>query len=380
MKAEFEGRLNRLLEANGEPSRANAAEQWKTGGKQIVGLTDANVPEEIIYAAGMLPWRLTGTRNQDVSLAQIYHSTNTDVYCNHLLQSLLTGEFDFLDGVVISCEDDDIRRLWDSWKYIGKTPFVYQLYAPHSNTPAVLNAYREAFANFKLALEQWSGVTITDDSLNNAIQVYNRWRNLLEHVYSLRKRKHPPLSGTEYLKLVTASCVMPKDAFNAELEALMPFIEQREVPLQKYWPRLLVCSDKLDNPDYLEFVEGLGCIIAMDDLDTGSRYFWKTTGNGQDPIAALAERYLSRPPCPHTIDWPAYVRQVKKWVGEYDITGVVNFPHLYGYIRQIITPYVTDQLSRAGIPIMSITIDYPLSNVEQLRTRIGAFLEVLENK
>ncbi|MBN1380183.1 MAG: 2-hydroxyacyl-CoA dehydratase [Deltaproteobacteria bacterium] len=380
MKTEHEDRLNRLLDANGEESRAEAARKWKESGKMIIGTTDANVPEEVIYAAGMLPWRLTGTRDQDLSLAHSYHADGTDVYSNHLLQSLIMGEFDFLDGVVISCEDDDIRRLWDSWKYIDKTPFVYQMYAPHTNTPPVRNAYGEAATNLKLALEQMSGVTVTDEALTNAIQVYNRWRTLLEHLYTLRKRDRPPLTGTEYLKLVTASFVMPKDEFNSELEALMPYLEEREAPVKATQPRLLVCSDKLDNPEYLEFVESLGSLIAMDDLDTGSRYFWKTTAETGDPISALADRYLTRPPCPHIMDWPQYVQQVKKWVKDYEIAGVVNFPHLFGYIRQIITPYLTEQLNKADIPIMSLIIDYPLANVGQMRTRIEAFLEVLESR
>ena len=380
MKTEQEEKLKTLLQANDEEPRAKAAEKWKESGKKIIGSTDANIPEEVIYAAGMMPWRLTGTRDQDISMAHSYHAAGTDVYSNHLLQSLINGEFDFLDGVAISCEDDDIRRLWDSWKYVDKTPFVYQMYAPHTDTPPVRNAFGETIDNFRKALEQEFGVNITDESLNSAIQVYNKWRTLLEQVYGLRKKERPPLTGSEYLKLVTASFVMPKDEFNNELESLMPYLEEREVPGQNNGPRLMVCADKLDNPEYLEFVESLGSLIAMDDLDTGSRYFWKTTAENGDPIAALAERYITRPPCPHIMDWPKYIQQLKEWVEEYNIAGVVNFPHLYGYIRQIITPFMTDQLNKADIPIMSLTIDYPLANVEQMRTRIGAFLEVLESR
>ncbi|MBT4640742.1 MAG: 2-hydroxyacyl-CoA dehydratase, partial [Deltaproteobacteria bacterium] len=154
MNRELEDRLKRLLEANSEENRAQAAQKWKESGKKIIGSTDANVPEEVIYAAGMLPWRLTGTRDQDISMAHSYHAAGTDVYSNHLLQSLINGEFDFLDGVVISCEDDDIRRLWDSWKYVDKTPFVYQMYAPHTDTQPVRNAFGEAIDNLRKAMEQ----------------------------------------------------------------------------------------------------------------------------------------------------------------------------------------------------------------------------------
>ena len=374
---EKEDRLGRLLDKSSEENRAKVAAEWKRQGKLIIGTVDANTPEELIYAAGMLPWRITGTRQESTPLAHSHRSRGTDVYCNHLLESLLMGELDFLDGIVIGCEDDDLRRLYDNWKHIGKTPFIYLLYAPHKDSGIIRNLFAETITKLMRELEQFASVKISEDALRNAIQVYNKWRTLLMRLYELRKREVPPLSGSEFLKLVTASFAMPKNEFNQELEALFPYLEQRKTSLKTVWPRLLISSDKLDNPDYLELIESIGSLIAMDDLDTGSRYFWGTTGLNQDPVAALAERYTSRPPCSHTVQWDRYVGQIIAWTKEYNISGVLNLSHMYGYVRQIITPYFRDKLTQAGIPIMSLNIEYHLANVEQLRTRIGAFVESL---
>jgi benzoyl-CoA reductase/2-hydroxyglutaryl-CoA dehydratase subunit BcrC/BadD/HgdB len=43
----------------------------------------------------------------------------------------------------------------------------------------------------------------------------------------------------------------------------------------------------------------------------------------------------------------------------------------------MVTPYFRDSLTAAGIPIMSFNIEYHLANTGQLRTRIGAFIEML---
>lgn len=376
--AAMEGRLNNLLEANSEPSRAERAAEYKRQGKVIIGTTDANTPEEVIFAAGFLPWRVTGTWRDNVSLAHTFRSVDTDVYCNHLLQSHMAGELDFLDGVIIGCEDDDLRRLWDAWVYIGKTPFTHMLYVPHKDSPVTRRAYSQATTNLIDKIEKSFGVKVTGQALSEAIEVYNHWRTLMMRVYELRKRETPPLSGAEVLKLATASFVMPKDQFNRELEALLPYLENRRAGLSKVTPRLLVSGDKLDNPAYLELVESTGSLVAMDDLDTASRYIWKTTSVEKPPVVALAERYLSRPPCPHIVDWPRYTDTVIGWVKEYNIAGVLNLPHMYGYIRQMVTPYYRDALTAAGIPMMSFNIEYHLTNVEQLRTRIGAFIEMLD--
>lgn len=377
----MEERLRCLINMNSEQSRTEVAKEWKRQGKGIVGVCDTDIPEEIIFAAGMLPWRITGTWRGDVPLANIYRPVNTDVYCTHVLQSVLAGELDFLDGIVFSREDDDMRRLYDICLHlerfhINKMPFTYILHLPKKYSEATCKAFQEGIIRFKGALEQFSG-EISEQSLHQAIEVYNKWRTLLMRIYNLRKKEVPPISGSEALGIVTASFVMSKDEFSQELEALFPYIEKRETSLARTYPRLLVSSDKLDNPAYLELIENLGAIVAMDDLDTGSRYFWKLTDSESGPISALAERYLTRPSL-HNIDHEKYANQLIGWVREYNITGVLNLPHMFGYLRQMATPYITKKLTEAGIPIMSFIREYHLANTGQLQTRIGAFLETLK--
>ena len=39
--------------------------------------------------------------------------------------------------------------------------------------------------------------------------------------------------------------------------------------------------------------------------------------------------------------------------------------------------HIADELRRAGIPVLDIETDYTDTDAEQLRTRIGAFVEML---
>jgi benzoyl-CoA reductase subunit C len=376
----MESRFKRLIEQNSENNRAQAAVKLKRQGKRIIGIVDDSFPEEIIYAAGMIPWRITGTWQENVALAYIHRSVDTDDYSNHIFQSLLENKLDFLDGLVISCEYDDIRRLRDNWDYIGKTPFTYLLYVPCKDSEITRRAFAEAINDFINAFEGFFQIKISEKELRQAIQVYNQWRTLLRRVYELRKRDIPPVSGSEALKLVTASFIMSKDEFNRELEALLPYLEQRKATVKHLKPRLLVSGDKLDNPAYLELIEATGSLIAMDDLATGSRCIWGTTSLDQAPVTALVERYLTRPPSPLIAEWSKYVEQVVVWTKEYNLTGVLNLPHLHSLTRQMVTPYFRDKLIEAGIPVMSFKINYHLANTEQLKTRIGAFVELLDTK
>ncbi|MBN1190082.1 MAG: 2-hydroxyacyl-CoA dehydratase [Dehalococcoidales bacterium] len=376
----MENRLRKLLEQNSEKNRGEVAEGYRKQGKHIIGIVDGSFPEEIIHAAGMLPWRITGTWSDNVAMAHSHRSKDTDDYSNHIFQSLLEDKLAFLDGIIISCEYDDIRRLRDNWDYVKKSPITYLLYVPCKDSEITREAFMESLKTFISEFEKYSGVKITEDALEKSIKTYNKWRTLLMKVYELRKREVPPISGSEALKLVTASFVMPKEEFVRELEVLLPYLEERKTSLPHLQPRLLVSGDKVDNPAYLELIEDMGCLIAMDDLDTGSRYFWKTTNEELNPLEALVDRYMTRPPSPLIAEWSKYTDHVISWAKEYNVAGVLNLPHQHSLTRWMVTPYFRDKILEAGIPVMSFKVEYHLANQEQLKTRIGAFLEVLSTK
>ncbi len=372
-----EERLQRLLAANSPEERNKWALGWKEQGKKVIGMIDYYVPEEIIWAAGMLPWRLTGTWEAATPLAEVWRLPNLDVSLTHILESFLKGEYAFLDGVIFTDWDDDVRRLYDVLDYLDKFPFVKIIHVPNNDSELASRYYGRSLFRLLTQLEELGQVGVLQESLHQAIETCSTTRSLLRKVYELRKRDVPPLSGSETLKLVTASLVMPKDKFNQELGKLLPYLEQRKATLKQTRPRLLVASDRLDHPGYLELVERIGAVVAMDDMDTGSRYVFTEVENSIDPLFDLAKSYLSRPPCPRMSSYPSQIDKVIEWVKEYNIDGVLNFPHMYGFTRLYTDPHFRESVGKAGIPVTSFTRQYHLADEGALMTRIGAFMETL---
>lgn len=373
----MEEMLKRLVTRINEEHRTKAALEAKKQGKKIIGVVSPAVPEEVIWAADMFPWRITGTWRGDVSRANIYRPVKTDLYCTHVLQSLMDGDLDFLDGVVFAYWTDDIRRLWDAWVHLKNPSFAYMLYVPHKDTELARHEFREGIARFITAVEEFGSAEISKEDLLGAIEVYNRWRTLLTKIYELRKREIPAIFGWETLGITTASFVTPRDELCQELEGLLDYLENRRISEAPIWPRLMVCSEDLDDPARLKLIEDLGAVVAMDDLDTGSRYFWKTTEVNGDLIYALAKRYLECPSSPRNYEWSKYVDQVIEWVRDFSIDGVLNLAGMYNYMRQTITPYLTDRLTTEGTPVMTFLTEYRVASIGRLQTRIQAFIETL---
>lgn len=373
----MENRLKALIEGNSETNRTNWAMEWKKQGKKVIGIMSSYVPEEVILAAGMLPWRITGTWHENIEHARVYRSESNCAYCNHVLESFLSGELDFLDGIVVADQDQDILRTWDVLLYLKAKPFCYAMHIPFVEAEITYRYFTDEIVRLIRSLEDFGEIKITNDSLRASIDTCNRTRTLLSKMYALRKKEIPPLSGAEILGITTAASVMPKEKFNQELEALLPYLEERKTDLKQLQPRLLLSSDMLDNPAYIELVEE-NCLVAMDDMDTGIRYFIETVDTTlEDPAYALSKRYINHHGSPRMAHWDKQIEQIINWVREYQIDGVLSLPLAWCYPQQFRIPLMSKILTEEGIPNISLDREYHMANAGQLRTRIGAFLEMI---
>jgi len=351
--------------------------ELKGRGVKIIGIACSYVPEESILGSGMFPWRVSGTQTLPVSRASLYRSPDISLSYTHLLEAILLGELDFLDGIILTDRDDDMRRLYDVVYDLKKFNLTYMMHVPYANHAICVDEFARSLKRLIETLEDFAEAKIDTMKLGHTIQTCNESRRLLRRVYELRKREWTPLNGTEVMKLVRLSMHMPKNDFNGRLESLLPYLEARRAPLKSNRPRLLVSSDELDDLKYFEMIESEGAAIVMDDLDHGSRYLWEDVNPDEEPFRALAKRFLTLPDYARQSTWKRQVERVINWVKEFRVDGVIQLLEPRSLPRAFRSPYLEMRLKKEGIPAVTFTRQYPLGFVEQLRTRVGAFVEML---
>jgi benzoyl-CoA reductase/2-hydroxyglutaryl-CoA dehydratase subunit BcrC/BadD/HgdB len=377
----MEDRLKALIDSNKPANRNSWALEWKKQNKKVLGLLCTYVPEEIVSAAGMLPWRITGTWQEAAPMAGVYRPEMTCRYCSHALESVLNGELDFLDGIIGTQVDDDFKRLLDVLIAIKRPAFVHMMYLPHVSNKVTSAMWLKSVIELTMKMEDLSGMKITEKGLRQQIEIYNTMRTLLSKVYAMRKRDIPPLTGAEVLGLTTAARLMPREDFNRELEALLPYIDGRKIGLKKTKPRLLMSSEYLDHPGYVELVEKAGAVVVMDDFDTGSRYIWNAVDNNStDVFEALASRYLNKPAAARMANWNEQAAQLMSWIKEFNVDGIVELRQLYSLPLDYRFFAMKKKFEEAGIPYISLSREYHLANEGMLGTRIEAFIEMIEAK
>lgn len=368
----------------GDPYNA-LVEQAVSSGRVPIGYSCSLVPEPLLSLDKLFPVRL---RAQDISgteQADYYMSTFVCSYSRSVLEKALSNGFDFLGGLVVAASCDHIRRAGQNIDALGVNAdkpefFTYILDTPRKITDPLIQWLANDFRRLASILTERYGVDTNDKNLREAIKTHNDFLALLKKIGDLRKNDPTLISGTEFHKIMVACRMAPKDMLIKPLEAFLEQARKRKA-IDDYRVRLLILGSNCDNPHYTELIESQGALVV------GDRYCWGSMP-GLDPIPVegdpyenLAKYYLNQCACPRMMErYRDRIDYALEKIKEFRVDGVVfeniKFCDMWGY--EVLT--IVDGLRKAGIPVVRIEREYPLTGQGQLRTRIQAFIESIEGK
>ncbi|MGB5909687.1 MAG: benzoyl-CoA reductase, bzd-type, subunit N [Promethearchaeia archaeon] len=361
-------------------NRHEYAKKWKERtGRKVIGYFCTYVPEEILYAADILPVRILGSHEpQDVSEPHIFAMFCP--FCRDCLAQGLKGRFDYLDGITIAQSCLHIRQAFTSWDLHIPVDFKYYLPHPmHVQSPHAVPYLTEELKEFKKAIEEWTGKQITEEDLKRGIEIMNTNRRLLQQVYELRKKPNPPLTGLEAMLMVISSQMTDKREHNKVLEELLQKLPSRS--LDEPGERLMILGSEDDDTEFIAMVEDLGARIVIDEHCTGTRYFYEEVNTNGDALVSIAERYVKRIACPSK-DWPKRTRlnHIVKLAKEYDVQGAIVMQMKFCDPHELDTPAIKEALENdVGIPTIFLEFDVTVP-IGQFKTRVEAFLEIIREE
>ncbi len=366
--------MNTFREAISSP-RNEYLDRWLNSGKKVVGYYCSYIPEELITAAGMLPYRVRGAGSKDTSIADTYLSARLCTFVRHSVNLALEGEMKFLGGVILANTCDHVRRAFDVWKNKVDIPFKAFMSIPRTFEEHVFDWYKEEIANLAASIEEHFSVKIEDDSLKAAVKLHNETRRLLLRLADIRKKANPPITGADALTVSVAAHVMPKEDFNPMLERLLAELGDGETR-SSYRARLILTGGEFDEPAYLRNIEEQGGLVVAEDVCFGARYFSELVNEDGDIMENLLHRYFYHVPCARTVgEFPKRAEILKGLVKDFSADGVV-FQRM-----KFCDPWASDghnlqwTLKEENIPILVLDREYGVTAAGQVKTRVQAFLE-----
>ena len=355
------------------------ARNWKkqTGGK-VVGTLCSYAPEEIVHAAGALPFRVFGSAGA-ISTADAHLQAYSCSLVRGVLEDGLAGRLDFVDGMVFPHTCDSIQRLSDIWRMNVKNRFHLDAVLPVKlNTDSAREYLAAVLKKFKADLETALGRPITGADLERSVEIYNGIRGSMQRLYAFR-RSHPGLIlGSDLHAVVRAAMVMDRGDFLKALGGLLDDLEAGAGAAEAGAKRLFLSGGVCNLPDIYPIIESAGGAVIEDDLCTGSRQMTGLIDSDEDPVAAMARRYAQRALCPAkhagiTARGDELVRRAKAS----GAAGVIFFylkfcdPHAFDY------PYLKQMLDAEKLPSLLVELEEQTASDGQFKTRCEAFIEML---
>lgn len=372
---------NRIYE-----NRPAKAKDLKAQGKKIIGYLCCYTPTELITAAGLVPYRLSGNMRQAPLRADTYLETITCPFVRSAFDMALQGDYDFLDGLVVPHGCDNIVKVYDIWRYWMKPAYDHFINIPHLITPAALGFFEAELGRFQRSLEKFVGTAISEAGLQQVIRQHNENRVLVRELYTQRKPDPPRLSAVESTKVVLAVLTLPVEEGTALLREVLQEVKKRQDGPPRHPARLLVHGAELDDAGFMELVEELGANVVVDDLCVGTRSFWHNVEVNGSPLKALARRYLEKVYCPRTLrpcpstraaDLDARFGHLRQFAQDFAVNGAIFYIIRFCDTFEFDAPEVKAYLEEAGVPVLQIEGDYSMVAIARLRTRVQAFLEMI---
>jgi benzoyl-CoA reductase subunit C len=373
--------MDKIREAARDPH--GYAESYKTRThKKVVGYFCSYAPEEIIWAAGALPLRIF-SRKSGIHLADRHLQSYCCSLVRGALEDALSGALKFLDGVVFPHTCDSIQRLSDIWRLNVPYGFHTDVVLPVKlNTDSAREYMVNVLKAFRVELEKKLDVKITDDALRASMDLYGKLRVLLGRIYEIRSQNPDAISGSDVYSIMKAAMIMDRQELLTLLdEGVMELEQKKSAGAAVCRKRVVLSGGICDFPDVYPMIEEAGGAVVWDDLCMGTRTFAGDYAAKEDPIEAIAGRYLERIVCPakHS-GLTSRADHLVKMVRERDAQGVIILllkfcdPHAFDY------PYLKNALDKEGVPNMLLEVEDQLPPDGQLRTRFEAFLEMLQRR
>ncbi len=353
-------------------------EDWKneTGGK-AVGWLPIHCPEEIIHAAGMLP---VGMWGGDVSINKA--GEFLQAFCCSIMKAVmelgLNGAYRQLDAIVSPNTCDTMRCIPLMLDYALPHPPVIGLALPDNRKIEVgINYTAEEYRKVATELLKIGGKEITEEALSKSIEVYNMHREIMMKFFDIANDHLDIITPYFRHMIIKSSFFLPKEKHTLWVKELIEELNMQAV--HEWQGHKVVVTGIMEEPyELLRIMEEFKIAIVADDLAQGSRQFRTRVPSGNKPFSQLAEKFATFEGCACVAD-PLKLRgsMLAEIAQNKDADGVVVLMMKFCDPEEYDYPFIKQDLDEAAVPHVYIESEQQMESLEQARTRLQAFTEMI---
>lgn len=370
--------LIRELSEKGRTPKATILASMKETGKKAVGCFPIYLPEEIIYASGMLPVGMWGGQVSMVEVDRYIAGFGCSIMRANM-ELGLRGEYKFLEAIVIPTYCDTMKSILANWVIAIKEPKVL----PYT---VLQNRYSSGSLDFimnqnerlKKEIEEISGTEITEEKLEEAFEIYEAYREAARKFVEMVGDYPKMLTPTVRHLILKAAWFMDKKVYTEKLNALMEALSAQEKE-KTMGPKVVVTGLMMEPVGLLDAFTDLDYTIVCDDLAHESRQFRVPARKEGTVMEKIAYRVIDLKG-----DTFFYEEMKTKGAGlikavkEHDADGIVVCMYKFCDPEEFDYPVYKKEIEEAKIPMLYLEVDQQMDSMEQIRTRLQTFGEMMD--
>jgi benzoyl-CoA reductase/2-hydroxyglutaryl-CoA dehydratase subunit BcrC/BadD/HgdB len=363
-------------------------EHQKKGGK-VFGTFCVYVPDEVIFASGAIATGLCGGSQFWVPGGEKVLPPSTCPLIKASVGARLDRTCPFFRIADMYIGETTCDGKKKAWEILGDDVPMYVMDLPQMKRAKDIDAWADEIKLLMGKVEKETGNKITAQSLKESIKLINNKRRALNRLYNLRKNQALPISGKDVLLISQIAFYDDPARFAEMTNKLCDELEERVKSgvnvFEKGNKRILLSGTPLAIPNWKmhHIIETSGASVVVEEMCTGTRYFENLVDESGETIdemvRALAERYM-KINCACFTPNDGRIDDIIRLAKEYNADGVIDVNLKFCCLYDTEGFKVENAIRKAGIPILGIETDYTDQDAQQLRTRIGAFIEMLGEK
>ena len=353
-------------------------------GARIVGIYCAYAPVEVIRALDLVPVSLCAFSHATIEAAEAVLPANLCPLIKSSYGFILKDACPFFamsDAVVAETTCDGKKKMFE---LIADRKPMHVMDLPQlPDEPGAVENWTAMIRKLRAFLESVFGRTTTNDRIEAAIRDTNAKSRLMNSIFDYAASDPPVVGWPELYEAAFLAQGTSSAEVGPVLHGVLEKLERRKeegyVHGPEDAPRVLVtgCPVGGDSLKVLTIIENEGGVVVALDSCSGMKPYATLIEEGtDDPTRAIAERYL-KIPCscmtPNTRRLTELDRLIDAFKPDAVVDVVLQACHGYAVESFKVGKHIQE---RHGLPFLSIVTDYSPSDVGQIRTRVGALLEM----
>ncbi len=361
----------------------------KAEGRIVVGSYCVFVPEEIILALDGVSIGLCAGADFATDEVEKLIPRNTCSLIKSAFGFALAKVCPYLsasDLVVGENTCDGKKKSYEIFKDLVNEFWAMDM--PQVKSEVGRSVLKSEYQRLAIKLEEMSGKKLTVERLKKGISIVNAKRSAMHRLAKLRDADPAPISGLDSLLANQVffydDPIRFTDSINKICDELEGRIRNKNGVFPKGAPRLLLsgCPKAIPNWKLPSIIENSGAVIVGEEScigERGTRNLTEDSGETVDDLMeAIVDRYF-KIDCAIFTPNGERLDHIKEMSKKYNADGVIHYSLQFCAPYQIEAGQVEKSLEDAGIPTLRIDTDYSPEDVEQIRTRVEAFIERMEN-